>query len=135
LRNASLDFIADHPTYVFTVAFWTTRRMFDLAGMDWSIHTAATISATRGPAIAGVICFWVFAALALLGARHAPAPAFVWLVPLAMYLSVVFLASETPRYRAPLDPFVIMLSALALVMTARPAFDGTRQERTGRREN
>ena len=51
-----------------TVAFWTTRRMLDLAGMDWSIHTAATISATRGPAIAGVICFWVFALLAVVGA-------------------------------------------------------------------
>ena len=34
----------DHPAYVVTVAFWTTRRMLDLAGMDWSIHTAATIS-------------------------------------------------------------------------------------------
>ena len=53
------------------------------------------------------------------GARHATAPAFVWLVPLAMYVSVVFLASETPRYRAPLDPFVIVLAALAIVALAR----------------
>ena len=51
-----------------TVAFWTTRRMLDLAGMDWSIHTASTISATRGWAIAGVICFWIFALLAVVGA-------------------------------------------------------------------
>ena len=34
--------------YVLTVAYWTTRRMLDLAGMDWSIHTAATISASAG---------------------------------------------------------------------------------------
>ena len=36
-----------------------------------------------------------------------------------MYLSVVLLASETPRYRAPLDAFVIVLAALALVTRAR----------------
>ena len=45
LRTASLDFIKEHPGYVLTVGYWTTRRMLDLAGMDWSIHTAATISA------------------------------------------------------------------------------------------
>ena len=45
--TASLEFIKEHPAYVVTVAFWTTRRMLDLAGMDWSIHTASTISAGR----------------------------------------------------------------------------------------
>ena len=119
MRGAALAFIREHPGYVLKVAYWNTRRLLDLASWRWSIHTASTISVTPGWAGIGVICFWVFAALALLGARHAPAPAFVWLVPLAMYLSVVFLASETPRYRAPLDPFVIVLAALALVARAR----------------
>ena len=54
LRAASLEFIREHPGYVVTVAWWTTRRMLDLAGMDWSIHTAATISRDPRPAIAGV---------------------------------------------------------------------------------
>ena len=71
LRKASIEFIKDHPGYVLTVGYWTTRRMLDLAGMDWSIHTAATISATRGWAIAGVICFWIFALLAIFGAFDA----------------------------------------------------------------
>jgi hypothetical protein len=31
-----------------------------------------------------------------------------------MYLSVVFLAVETPRYRTALDPFVVLLAAAAL---------------------
>ncbi|MEA2269181.1 MAG: hypothetical protein QOC64_1791, partial [Solirubrobacteraceae bacterium] len=31
------------------------------------------------------------------------------------YLSVVFLVIETPRYRTPMDPFVVLLAALALV--------------------
>jgi hypothetical protein len=115
LRSASIDFIKAHPAYVLTVAYWTTRRMLDLAGMDWSIHTAATISATRGWAIAGVICFWIFALLAILGAttrRARAAP--LWAVPFLMYLGVVFLVVETPRYRMAIDPFIVLLAALAL---------------------
>jgi 4-amino-4-deoxy-L-arabinose transferase-like glycosyltransferase len=117
LRSASIDFIKAHPAYVLTVAYWTTRRMLDLAGMDWSIHTAATISASRGWAIAGVICFWCFALLAIFGAttrRARAAPLWLWAVPVLMYLGVVFLVVETPRYRMAIDPFIVLLAALAL---------------------
>ena len=31
-----------------------------------------------------------------------------------MYLSVVFLVVETPRYRTAIDPFIVLLAALAL---------------------
>ena len=117
LRKASIEFIKAHPAYVATVAYWTTRRMLDLAGMEWSIHTAATISATRGWAIAGVICFWIFALLALFGAttRQArAAPLWLWAVPVLMYLGVVFLVVETPRYRTAIDPFIVLLAALTV---------------------
>jgi 4-amino-4-deoxy-L-arabinose transferase-like glycosyltransferase len=120
LRSASLKFIKAHPAYVLTVGYWTTRRMLDLAGMDWSIHTAGTISATRGWAIAGVICFWAFALLAIFGAttrRARAAPLWLWAVPLLMYLSVVFLVVETPRYRLAIDPFIVLLAALTLTRT------------------
>ena len=99
------------------VAEWTTLRMFELGGLDWSRHTASTISVTAGWANAGVICFWVFALLALAGAFTKLArrtPLFVWMVPVLLYLSVVFLVVETPRYRTGIDPFIVMLAALAL---------------------
>jgi 4-amino-4-deoxy-L-arabinose transferase-like glycosyltransferase len=133
LRRASLEFIAEHPGYVATVAYWNTRRLLDLASWQWSRHTASTVSVGPGWSDAGVICFWLFAALALAGMTRRAArevPAFVWAVPLVMYLSVVLLAAETPRYRAPLDPFVILLAALALANRRQPA-DG-RGEPLGR---
>jgi hypothetical protein len=34
---------------------------------------------------------------------------------------VVFLVVETPRYRSPIDPFVILLAALAVTTAWRPA--------------
>jgi hypothetical protein len=122
LRTASEHFIRAHPAYVLTVAYWATRRMIDLAGIHWSVHTASTISITRGWAIAGVICFWAFAALAILGAftqRARAAPPWLWAVPLLMFLGVVFLVVETPRYRSAIDPFIVLLAALALTRSRR----------------
>jgi 4-amino-4-deoxy-L-arabinose transferase-like glycosyltransferase len=117
LRSRSKAFIRKHPAYVAKVAEWTTLRMFELGGLDWSRHTASTISVTANWAMAGVYCFWVFTLLAIAGAFTRLArstPLFVWLVPILLYLSVVFLVVETPRYRTGIDPFIVMLAALAL---------------------
>jgi 4-amino-4-deoxy-L-arabinose transferase-like glycosyltransferase len=121
LRHASFEYIREHPGYVATVAFWTTRRMLELGGLDWARHTYSTVSVDPGWANAGVICFWVIALLAVAGAftvRARRTPLFVWAVPLLMYLSVVFLVVETPRYRSPVDPFVILLAALSVTAIA-----------------
>ena len=125
LRSASLEYISDHPGSPFKVAYWTSRRMLDLGGWDWAIHTAGTVSAGKRAGAAGIICFWVFALLAIGGAftrRAREAPLWLWSVPVLMYLGVVFLVVETPRYRMAIDPFVIMLAALALsALTAKRA--------------
>jgi 4-amino-4-deoxy-L-arabinose transferase-like glycosyltransferase len=124
LSRAGREFIGRHPTYVATVGYWNTRRLFDLASWRWSRHTASTISVGPGWADAGVVSFWIFAALALAGATRRAArrvPGVVWTMPLAMYLSVVFLAAETPRYRAPLDPFIVLLAAIAVTQWSASA--------------
>ena len=133
LRERAQQYVADHPTYVAVVAWWTTRRTLDLAGRDWSRHTAGTISIPPVWADRGVLCFWAFALLALAGAttrRARGAPWFVWAFPALMFLSVVFLVVETPRYRTPLDPFIVVLAALALA-AAGERVRGAR--RSGRR--
>jgi 4-amino-4-deoxy-L-arabinose transferase-like glycosyltransferase len=118
LRSAALRFAADHPAYVGKVALWNSLRMLDLAGLEWSRHTASTVSAGPRWADAGVIAFWLFAALALAGAltaRGRRTPAFVAAVPALLYLGVVFLVVETPRYRTGIDPFIVMFAGVALV--------------------
>jgi hypothetical protein len=124
LSRAGREFIDRHPSYLATVAYWNTRRLLDVASWQWSRHTASTISVGPGWANAGVISFWIFAALALAGATRRAArrvPRFVWTLPLTMYLSVVFLAAETPRYRAPIDPFIVLLAAIALTQRSASA--------------
>jgi hypothetical protein len=118
LRAVSRRYIADHPAYVAKVAYWDTLRMLDLAGIHWSRHTASTISVTPAWSDAGVICFWVFALLAIAGTftlRARRLPLYVVAFPVLLYLSVVFMVFETPRYRTGIDPFIILLAALALV--------------------
>ena len=122
LRKRAERYALDHPGYVAQVAFWATVRGLDLDGIDWARHTASTVSIDGKWAERGVYCFWLFAVLAVLGAFTAAArraPWFVWAFPVLMYLSVVFLVIETPRYRTPMDPFIVVLAALALVAAGR----------------
>ena len=117
LRKRALRYAREHPGYVAKVAYWSTRRMLDIESMKWSKHTASTISVSANWAVAGVVCFWFFALLALAGAFTRAArrtPWFVWAMPLLLYLGVVFIVIETPRYRTGIDPFIVMLAALAI---------------------
>jgi 4-amino-4-deoxy-L-arabinose transferase-like glycosyltransferase len=129
LRSASLHYIGEHPTYVAKVAWWNARRLLDLAGLRRSRATAATITIDHLWADRGIVCFWAFAALALAGAFTAMArraPWYVWAMPVLMFLSVVFLVVETPRYRAPIDPFLVLLATAAVVTGARRVGDAQR---------
>jgi 4-amino-4-deoxy-L-arabinose transferase-like glycosyltransferase len=122
LRHRAERYALDHPTYPAVVAFWTTVRALELDGRSWWRHTASTVSIRPGWADRGVYCFWLFAVLAVAGAftRAARrAPWFVWAFPALMSLSVVFLVIETPRYRTAIDPFIVLLAALALVSAGR----------------
>jgi 4-amino-4-deoxy-L-arabinose transferase-like glycosyltransferase len=122
LRHRAERYALRHPLYVAEVAYWTTRRCLDLGGLTWAKHTASTVSIDPTWALRGVYGFWLFGLLAIAGAftRAARrAPWFVWAFPALMYLSVVFLVIETPRYRTPLDPFLLMLAALAVVAAGR----------------
>jgi 4-amino-4-deoxy-L-arabinose transferase-like glycosyltransferase len=132
LRVSSERYIREHPTYVAKVGWWNTRRMLDLASQRRSRATAATITIDHKWADRGVLCFWIVAALALAGAVAGAArgtPRFVWAFPALMFLSVVFLVVETPRYRTPIDPFLVLLAAAALVAGVRRALAARRPSR------
>jgi len=122
LRHRAERYALHHPLYVGQVVFWTTVRGLDLDGLDWARHTASTVSIGAKWANRGVYCFWLYALLAVAGAFTAAArraPWYLWAFPALMYLSVVYFVIETPRYRTPIDPFIVMLAALALVAAGR----------------
>lgn len=115
LTSAVLGYVEAHPRYLGSVAWWNTRRLLDLAGMGHSRFTAATIGVDPHTATEGVICFWLVALLAVVGASRPQArrtPRWFWACPALLYASIVLVTVETPRFRAALDPFIVLLAAM-----------------------
>ena len=121
LQHQALDYIAKHPLSPVVVAFHNTLRLFELEGsFAWHASARAQSIAT-GRAGFGVISFWILCGLALAGSftkLTRAAPKWIWFVPLLLALSVVLVNVETPRFRAPVDPFLILLAAAGLVTAA-----------------
>lgn len=116
LRSLSLAYIDHHPLYPLWVAGWNTIRLFDLTGPAWARLAAAAIG--FGPLLAdtALYVYYVVGVAALLGiafGRPSRVPPAVWLVPVAVVVSTVFLQGET-RMRAGVEPFVILLAAMAV---------------------
>jgi 4-amino-4-deoxy-L-arabinose transferase-like glycosyltransferase len=121
LQHQALNYISDRPLSPLEVAYDNTRRMFELEGTSAWHASASAISLPLSVAREGVVGFWIICLLALVGAfsRLArAAPKWVWAVPLLLALSVVLVNVETPRFRAPIDPFLILLAAAGLTAAA-----------------
>lgn len=116
--SAVLTFLSHHPTYLPRAMFWNTVRLLDLWSMKLSRGWArGDLDATAGFANLGIVSFWVLGLLAIVGAFTSMArriPRALWLVPLLFWLSVVPVNVATPRFRAAIDPFVILLASCAL---------------------
>jgi hypothetical protein len=114
LRHAALRFIGDHPTYPLTVAAHNLRRWLNLAGVRRARFEAQTADIGPRWAVAALPFAWALAALAALGLVIGAArgtPRAFWLAPGLLLLSTLLVNAETPRFRAPLDPFMILLVA------------------------
>jgi 4-amino-4-deoxy-L-arabinose transferase-like glycosyltransferase len=114
--------IARHPLYVGEVAGCNTLRLAYLAWLvcgdrrDVTTGYEVEEGAPHSLALLAVLSFALVALLAFAGAfthKARAAPRALWLVPVAMWTAVFVLAAN--RFRAPLEPFLIMLAALALV--------------------
>lgn len=120
LIRRSLDYMADDPGYVAEVGGRNVWRLLGLSGPDWWQFSGRTLSLPSWTATVSGVTFLLVLALAAAGAftRAArSAPRWLWLMPVLMLLSVMFVVGET-RFRAPADPFVVLLAALALSRAA-----------------
>jgi 4-amino-4-deoxy-L-arabinose transferase-like glycosyltransferase len=121
LRSRALHYVEHHPAAPLAAAYHNTRRLLELEGSFAWRASAYNLGLSTSTARVGVVGFWLVVLLALGGAFTAAArraPRWLWVTPLLLYLSVVFVNAETPRFRAPIDPFLIMLAACALVSVA-----------------
>jgi 4-amino-4-deoxy-L-arabinose transferase-like glycosyltransferase len=121
LQSQALHYIGHHPFAPLAVAYHNTLRFFEFEGSFAWQASASAISLTTSAARRGVFSFWILCLLALAGAftkLARTAPKWVWVVPLLLGLSVILVNVETPRFREPVDPFLILLAAAALATAA-----------------
>jgi 4-amino-4-deoxy-L-arabinose transferase-like glycosyltransferase len=116
-RSEALGYIADHPLYPGRVVYWSTVRMLNLADPEVEKFSAREASVGTTYAKFNRWSTWLLVAVAVAGAFTAAAraaPRWLWLTPVLLWLSIAIVIGAT-RYRTPVDPFLILLAALAIV--------------------
>jgi 4-amino-4-deoxy-L-arabinose transferase-like glycosyltransferase len=134
LQAQALDELGSHPGYVLQVGFWNTVRMLDLGDVHFAVHNLHDTGIPLAPALlvinsSPLLLVLAFGGLLTRSARRAPK--WLWLVPVCLWTSVF--VTGFIRFRAPIDPFLVLLAAVALV-DVFDQFSGRRSvtSRTGR---
>jgi 4-amino-4-deoxy-L-arabinose transferase-like glycosyltransferase len=127
LNDRAVKYIRAHPGYVLETMAWNVPRVLDLQRRDGFERTfealevqALGMKRIDSPAVhlGGLYAVLllalvgVAAQVGLLPARRAPL--FVWAVPALLLLPALAIYG-LPRYRAPVDPFLVMLAAVGIV--------------------
>jgi peptidoglycan/LPS O-acetylase OafA/YrhL/4-amino-4-deoxy-L-arabinose transferase-like glycosyltransferase len=119
-RAEATSYLREHPTYLAEVGFWNTARLFDLTGTGTTRDAARAYGFSTAVADVWLFSYYTVALLALaglaVGRPRLRVPA-VWLVPVALVASIVFLHGIT-RMRAGIEPFIVLAGASAAVSLA-----------------
>jgi 4-amino-4-deoxy-L-arabinose transferase-like glycosyltransferase len=121
LTHQALDYIGNHPAAPLAAAYHNTVRMLELEGSYAWKASAVAQGLPQSVAHTGVISFYVLAILALIGIatrRARQTPVWVWAAGILMWLSAVAINMETPRFREPVEPYLILLAACAIMSIA-----------------
>lgn len=126
LNDRAMEFIRANPSYVLETMAWNVLRLgevernrsFEVSFQAQTIQAqgASRLASPVIPlsvyALLALAVLGVVAQLGLLPSRRAPL--FVWAVPVLLVLPALAVYGLA-RYRAPLDPFLVMLAAVGLV--------------------
>jgi 4-amino-4-deoxy-L-arabinose transferase-like glycosyltransferase len=122
LLDAGIEYIKDNPGYAIEAPLLNTYRLANPLASDEQ-RRLSYIEMGIPESIRWLVTasWYVVALLALVGVvalvrrRFRPGPLWMWAIPLLMGGSTVVL-SGAPRYRATLDPFIVMLAGLGVLI-------------------
>lgn len=115
LQAQSIAEMKSDPGYVLKVGYWNTLRMFHLTELNLAVLNLGNTDIPRTAALFEIYGFYPLGLLALGGLltrRARRAPKWLWLVPVCLATSVFI--TGFIRFRSPIDPFLVMLAALAV---------------------
>lgn len=117
LGRKARSYIVHHPAYPLEVAILNTPRLFGIGDDAETTRVdqeqsgiPANLRRTVEVSVFLTLVLGLLGGLALLRRRVASGPVAVWLVPALLFAGTVFFLA-VPRYRVPLDPFLILLAA------------------------
>ncbi len=113
LQDRAYDYIADHPDSVPKAFFWNgLTRLWDVRQPKWARAEAPFEGRSTTVSTVGLVMYYVLLPLALLGLWRARQRKELVLPILALVLaaSVVFTVQGGTRYRAPLEPLIVVLA-------------------------
>ena len=120
-RELAGDYARDHPGYLIELAGLNVLRMFKLASDEsftfyWNLERDMTAPRRVVDSIGlALVVLLVLVALVDRRSRRSlrDAPWWIWLAPVLLIASVMFLFGN-PRHRTEIDPFLVMVAAVAL---------------------
>jgi 4-amino-4-deoxy-L-arabinose transferase-like glycosyltransferase len=124
LQSQALRYISKHPAAPLAVLYHNSRRLLELEGSYAWKTSASSIDVPLATARIGVVSFWLLCLVAFAGLFTRAlrrSPWWLWLVPVLLWLSAALINGETPRFREPIDPFLILLASCALAAAVRAA--------------
>ena len=118
-RTVAVEYIKDHLDRLPVVTLARLGRLVDVYGFDSLIHLDVGEEKAEWAAWAGIVCWWLLAILAVLGwwrlGRTAGRARWWLMVPVAAVLATTVLFYGAHRIRAPAEPTVVLLAAVAVV--------------------
>lgn len=126
LNDQAMAYIREHPGYVAETMAWNVLRVFEIhseADFEQRFATsqmqAAGVEELNSPGLflgsLYVVMLMALVGVGVLALRPRwRTPLFVWLTPILLLLPALAIYG-LPRYRAPIDPFLVLLAAVAAV--------------------
>jgi hypothetical protein len=121
LIHAGVSYISAHPASVFEAFFWNgLSRLWDIRRRSRSLAEVPFEGRSRLVTNLGLDVYDVLLPLALVGLwRLRRRRALVWgVLALALAASVVFTVDSGTRYRAPLEPLIVVLACVGVLGAA-----------------
>lgn len=133
-RADAVAYISDHLDRLPVVIVARLGRLLDVYGLDTMIDQDVGEEKAEWAVLAGIACWWLFAVLAAVGwrvlSRRAVAMRWWLLVPVVAVLVATVLFYGAHRIRAPAEPTVVVLAAVAIVAWWERAVGPSKVRRT-----
>jgi hypothetical protein len=119
LNSRTRDYIKDHPSSVPKAFFYNgISRLWDLRPPGQALDETKFEGRTRAVTGVGLVMYWVLAALAIAGLvlswRRGRRALVIACAALALAASIVYTTDAGTRYRAPLEPLIVVLATSAV---------------------